>query len=155
MRAQRVIYVEEGPCLDALQWLYTTAFNRLNFDYEGDRFEWLSATSPAVNKAMAGVEGEVLWANLLMLYEYFEDGEHACQSEWRIVHPIPRFGYPPTIADIIATVSSPKGWAKVTDLSALRPPDEAIIGLICPRQEEAALRQALPPRFSERPMVLI
>jgi hypothetical protein len=155
LRAQRVIYVEEGPVLDALQWLYTTALDHLSIDYTDDRFAWLSATSPVINKAMAGVEGEALWANLLTLYEYLEDGEHAFQSEWRIVHLVPFFGYPPSTPEIIATVSPSKGWGKVTGLRKLQPPDEAITGFVCPRQEETALRQALPSQFSARPMVLI
>lgn len=155
LRAQRVIYIEDGPCLDSLRWLYTTAFNHLNIDCKDDRFVWLLATSPVINKAMAGVEGEALWANLLTIYEYLEEGEHAYQAEWRIVHPLPSFGYPPTIAEIIAAVSPPRGWAKATDLRALKPPDEAIIGFVCPRQEETALRQALPPQFSEKPIALI
>jgi hypothetical protein len=89
LRAQRVIYVEEGPCLDALRWLFTSTFNHFNIDREGDKFALLSATSPVINKAMAGVEGEALWVNLLTLCAYLEEGDHAYQSEWRIVHPLP------------------------------------------------------------------
>jgi hypothetical protein len=155
LRAQRVIYVEEGPCLDALRWLYTTAFNHLDIDCKGGEFAWLSATSPAINKAMAGVEGEALWANLLTLYEYLEDGEDAYQSEWRIVHPIPAFGYPPTVPATVAAASPRKGWAEGTDLRSLKPPDEAITAFVCARREETALRRTLPPEFSSRPIVLI
>jgi hypothetical protein len=155
LRAQRVIYVEDGPFMDALQKLYTTVFEGLSIDREGDSFAWLSATSPAINKAMAGVEGMTLWANLLTLYEYLEKGEHAYQSEWRIVHAIPVFGYPPTKEATIAAVSPPKGWAAVTDLKSLKPPDEAILSFVCTPQEEGALRGALPRQFSSRPIVLI
>jgi hypothetical protein len=155
LRAQRVIYVEEGPFLDALRFLYTTALNHLSLDGSADSFAWLSATSSVMNKAMAGVEGQALWANLLTLYEYLEKGEHAFQSEWRIVHPLPFFGYAASTPEIIATVSRATGWAQVTGLRALQPPDEAITGFVCPRQKETALRQALPPQFSERQIVLI
>jgi hypothetical protein len=154
LRAQRVIYVEEGPFLDTLRWLYTTTLNHLSLDGSADSFAWLSSTSSVMNKAMAGVEGQALWANLLTLYEYLEKGEHAFQSEWRIVHPLPFYGYPST-PEIIATVSPAKGWAHVTGLRALQPPDEAITGFVCPRQKETALRQALPPQFSERQIVFI
>jgi hypothetical protein len=44
LRAQRVIYVEEGPFLDALRWLYTTALDHLSIDYNDDSFASLSAT---------------------------------------------------------------------------------------------------------------
>lgn len=155
LRAQRVIYVEDGPCLDVLQWLYAAAFDHLHVDLKNDKPGRLSATSPVINKAMAGVEGHPLWANLLTLYEYLEDGEHAFQSEWRIVHPLPAFGYPQTTAEIIAAVSAPQGWAEVTDVRALKPPAEAIVGFVCPRQEEAALRQAVPSQFSERPIAVM
>ncbi|HEY6341291.1 MAG TPA: hypothetical protein VIY49_07350 [Bryobacteraceae bacterium] len=154
LRAQRVIYLEDGPCLDVLRWLYMTAVDRLHVDWEDHKFAWLSATSPVINKAMAGVEGHALWANLLTLYEYLEDGEHAFQSEWRIVHPLPAFGYPQTTAEMVAAVSPRQGWAKVTDSRALKAPAEAILGFVCPRQEEAAVRQAVPSQFSERPIVV-
>src|ERR1017187_9909160 len=42
--AQRVFYVEEGPFLDALRWLYTTALDHLSIDYNDDSFASLSAT---------------------------------------------------------------------------------------------------------------
>jgi hypothetical protein len=155
LRAQRVIYLEDGPCLDALRWLYMKAFEDLHIDREQDNSGWLSAVSPVINKAMAKAEGHALWASLLTLYEFLEDGEHAFQSEWRIVHPLPAFGYSQTTREVIAAVSPPQGWAKVTDFRVLTPPEEAITAFVCPRKEEPTLRRALPSQLSDRPIVLV
>jgi hypothetical protein len=104
---------------------------------------------------MAGIEGEALWSNLLTLYEYLAVGENAYQSEWRIVHPLPIYGYARSTREIIAAVSPTEGWGKVTGIRTLQPPDEAITSFVCTRQDEDALQQALPSQFSARPIVLI
>jgi hypothetical protein len=108
-----------------------------------------------MSKVMAGIQGEALWSNLLTLYEFLAVGEDAYQSEWRIVQPLPFFGYPRSTLEIIATVSPTEGWGKVTGIRTLQPPDEAVTGFVCTRQDETALRQALPSQFSARPIVLI
>jgi hypothetical protein len=155
LRAQRVIYVEEGPVLDALRWIYTTAHDHLSTEGLDNEFARLAATSPVMNKAMAAIEGEALWSSLLTLYEYLAVGENAYQSEWRIVQPLPFFGYARSTREIVAAVSPAKDWGKVTGIRTLLPPDEAVIGFVCPRREESALREALPPQYSARPIVLI
>jgi hypothetical protein len=37
LRAQRVIYVEKGPVLDALRWVYTAAHNHLSMEQKDDK----------------------------------------------------------------------------------------------------------------------
>jgi hypothetical protein len=155
LRAQRVMYLEDGPFFDALRRVYQAAFDHQSINWEDSSLAGFFATSPVINKAMAGVEGYEVLANLLTLYEYLEDGEHAFQSEWRIVHPLPMFGYPGTTAEIVEAVSLSQGWAEVTDSRSLTLPVEAIIGFVCPVKEEAALRRAVPPQFSERPIVVV
>ena len=146
LRAQRVLYIDDGPLVEALRWLFTTAFERT---FAADSYDVLSATNPMVNRAMAGLEDKMLWANLLTLYEYFEPGSHAFQREWRIVHPIPRFGYPPK-AEIIKSVTTSEGWSKVTDSSSLRPPADAIVGFVCPSDQVQRLRSELPAHHSSK-----
>jgi hypothetical protein len=98
---------------------------------------------------MAGVQGGLLWSNLLTLYEYMEPAHHADQSEWRIVHPHPLYGYP-SKKEIIQRVSPPTGWAK--HLNILRAPDDAVICFVCPRQHEQSFMHALPSSFSSKPI---
>jgi hypothetical protein len=150
LRAQRVIYIEEGPVLDALRRLYTTAHGHLTFAHKDDSFAQMAVTSPVTSKVIAGIEGEAVWSNLLTLYEYLAVGENAYQSEWRIVQPLPFFGYAQTTQEIIASVSPAEGWGKVTGIRTLRPPDDVITGFVCKRRDETALRQALPSQFSKR-----
>jgi hypothetical protein len=147
--AQRVLYVsEEGPVAIALQWLFTTGYEQLKSEikYPGDAAAQMAFT----NKAMAGVQGGPLWSNLLTLYEYMEPADHAYQSEWRIVHSHPLYGYPSSKQEIIHRVSPPTGWAKF--FSVLRAPDDAVIGFVCPRQHERSLARALPSSFSSKPI---
>jgi hypothetical protein len=155
LRAQRVIYIEEGPVLDALRWLYTTAHNHLNSQSKDDALTRIAPTSVILSKVMARIEGEDLWSNLLTIYEYLALGENAYQSEWRIVNHLPVYGYAPSISELIKAVSPPEGWAKVTGLRTLRAPDAAINGFVCPRQAEASLREAMPPQFSTKQIVLV
>jgi hypothetical protein len=104
--AQRVLYVaSEGPVLDSLRMCFTTAYNdltaRIRYPDDG------AAQMAFNNKMMAGVQGGQLWSNLLTLYEYLEPEEHSYQSEWRIVHPQPLYGYG-SRAQTIERVSPPR-----------------------------------------------
>src|SRR5260370_34562109 len=107
--AQRVLYVsEEGPVPIALHWLFTAGYEQLKAEikYPSDAAAQMAFT----NKTMAGVQGGALWSNLLTLYEYMEPADHAYQSEWRIVHTHPLYGYPSSKREIIQSVSPPTGW---------------------------------------------
>ena len=149
--AQRVLYVqEEGPVLEALCWLFTTGYEQLKagIQYPSDAAAQMAFT----NRAMAEVEGGFLWSKLLTLYEYLEPEKNAYQSEWRIVQPLPVYGYPSSTPEIIRAVSPPQNWAKFTRV--LRAPDDAIIGFVCPHQHEEALIRALPASFSSKPIQL-
>jgi len=149
--AQRVIYVaEDGPIAGALRWLFTTGYEQLEAEI---RFPDDAAAQMAfTNKAMAGVQGGLLWSNLLTLYEYMEPEENSYQSEWRIVSPYPLYGYPPSKLEIIRRVSPPRNWAKF--INVLRAPDAAVIRFVCPRQCEELFVRALPSNFSSKPIRL-
>jgi hypothetical protein len=149
--AQRVLYVpEEGPIALALRWLFTAGYEQLKAEikYPDDAAAQMAFT----NKAMAGVQGCLLWSNLLTLYEYLEPEKNAYQSEWRIVNPYPLYGYPSSIREIIQRVSPPRNWAKF--INVLRPPDDAVIRFVCPRQHEELFVRALPSSFSSKPIRL-
>jgi hypothetical protein len=111
------------------------------------------------NKWMAKVQGAFLWSNLLTLYEYFEPAENATQTEWRIVHPRPLYGYPTFeshgldwVRNIIRRVSPPEGWA--AELNVVRVPLDAVVGFVCPREAEESLLRALPMHFATKPRII-
>jgi hypothetical protein len=147
--AQRVLYVpDEGPIECALRWLFMTGYEQLKagIQYPDDAAAQMAFT----NKAMAGLQGGLLWSNLLTLYEYMEPAGHSHQSEWRIVHPHFLYGYASSKQETIRRVSPPRNWAK--HLNVLRPPDDAVIGFVCPLQHEQSFVRALPSSFSSKPM---
>jgi hypothetical protein len=149
--AQRVLYVPaEGPVAETLRWLFTCGYEQLKavMRYPGDAAAEMAFT----NKAMAEVEGALLWSKLLTLYEYLEPEKNACQSEWRIVQPLPLYGYPSSTEEIIRAVSPPQNWAKFTKV--LRAPDDAIIGFVCPSREEESFMKVLPAHFASRAIEL-
>jgi hypothetical protein len=149
--AQPVIYVPEGgPIEAALCWLFTMGYEQMKARITIP--EDAAAQMAFTNKAMAGAYGGLLWSNLLTLYEYMEPAQNAYQSEWRIVHPHPVYGYPPSKVEIIAGVSPPRNWAQF--LSVLRAPDDAVVGFVCPRPHEQSLLRALPSSFSSKPIRL-
>ena len=102
------------------------------------------------NKFMAGIAGGQLWANLLTLYEYMEPLENSYQSEWRIVHPDPVYGYGKTKKDIIENVSPPKGWAQFIHVLKVAPQD--IAEFVCPTGKDVNLRNSLPQDFMGKPI---
>jgi hypothetical protein len=147
--AQPVLYVpEEGPVVITLRWLFKNGYEQLKsaIKYPDDAAAQMAFT----NKAMARVQGGLLWSNLLTLYEYMEPADNAYQSEWRIVHSDPLYGYPSSIQEIIQRVSPPRNWAK--HLNVLRAPDDAVIGFVCPRRHQESFARALPSSFSSKPI---
>ena len=76
--------------------------------------------------------------------------EHLYQHEWRIVHPMPYYGYGETKADIIRNVSPPKGWAQFLNVLPVKPDD--IIGFICPENEQDIFKKSMPSEFIRKPI---
>jgi hypothetical protein len=150
-RAQRVLYIaEDGPLFESFRSLFDSGYEQL---HRGIRFPGDGAARMAfTNKNMASVQGGSLWSNLLTLYEYMEPVENAYQSEWRIVNPMPLYGYAHTTAEVIQEVSPPRNWAQ--HVSVLKFSGDAILGFVCPRGEETALNQVLPSAFQSKPLHL-
>lgn len=144
---QKVFYVDsEGPIFEALRWLFKYAYDDLvkkSLNREGE-----VSQMAFTNKARAAVAGGILYAKLLELYEYMEPIEHSYQQEWRIVHPMPLYGYKETKQEIIANVSPPKGWGKFVHVITLTPND--VVGFVCPAKDKGILQRALNHRYSEK-----
>ena len=147
--AQRVLYLaEDGPLFEAFRSLFQTGYEQLHrkIRFPGDGAARMAFT----NKNMASIQGGFLWSNLLTVYEYMEPVENAYQSEWRIVNPMPAYGFAQTTPEIIREVSPPQGWAQ--HVSVLSFPAEAIVEFVCPRGEEVELSQVLPSAFRFKPV---
>lgn len=144
---QKVIYVDsKGPIFEALRWLFQYAYDDLvkrSLNREGEVSQMIFT-----NKGRAAVAGGMLYAKLLELYEYVEPIEHSYQQEWRIVHPMPLYGYKETKQEIISNVSPPKGWGKFVHVLTLTPND--VVGFVCPAKERKFLQRALNHRYREK-----
>ena len=144
---QKVIYVNsKGPIFETLRWLFKYAYDDLvkrSLNREGE-----VSQMAFTNKARAAVAGGILYAKLLELYEYMEPIEHSYQQEWRIVHPLPLYGYKETKQEIINNASPPKGWGKFVHVITLTPND--VIGFVCPAKDKEILQIALTHRYSEK-----
>lgn len=145
--AQRVLYIDRsGSVFEALSWLFQNAHEQLTarIRHPADTALQMAYT----NKAMAGVVGGVMWANLLQMYEYLEPVENSYQAEWRIAHPYPLYGYGSTRDEVIKNVSPPEGWAKHVNVISVEPQD--IERFICPAGAEAELRASLPNIYRDK-----
>jgi hypothetical protein len=140
--AQRVIYVDRaGPVLDTLRWLF--ALGKQEFDA---RVPDAGIDSMALkNKAMAGMYGAALYANLLTLYEFMQPERDSAQVEWRIVEKLPAYhdeaDRKKLIVELLETVKVWKHFGSVR----IDPPD--VMALVCPRKDVGRVRTALPDKF--------
>lgn len=136
---QKVIMANEGPIFEAIRWIFQYAYDDLvgsSMKREGE------VTQMAfTNKARAAVAGGMLYAKLLEVYEYMEPIEHSYQQEWRIVHPMPLYGYGETKQEIIKNVSPPKGWGKFVHVLRITPND--VVGFVCPVRECSIFQETL------------
>ena len=141
---QKVNYVDtNGPIFEALRWLFKYGYDDLvkrSLNREGE-----VSQMAFTNKARAAVAGGILYAKLLELYEYLEPIEHLYQQEWRIVHPLPLYGYKETKQEIINNASPPKGWGKFLHVITLTSDD--VIGFVCPAKDKEILQIALNHRY--------
>lgn len=74
--------------------------------------------------------------------------EHSYQQEWRIVHPMPLYGYKEKKQKIIANASPPKGWGKFMHVLTLTPSD--VIGFVCPEKDKEIFQRALNHSYREK-----
>lgn len=142
-KAQKVIYMDIiGPIPEAFGRLFQQAFEDLKSKIEarspGDKMAF-------TNKAMAVTYGGRMYSNLLQIYEYMEPIENSYQQEWRIVHPLPYYGYKKSKKEIIQDVSPPRGWGQYLNVLGVKPKD--VVCLVCPAGEENRLRAILPDTY--------
>jgi hypothetical protein len=144
---QKVIYVAtQGPVFEAMRWIFQYAYDDLikrSLNHEGEVSQMVFT-----NKARAAVAGGALYAKLLEIYEYMEPIEHSYQQEWRMVHPMPLYGYRETKEEIIKNVSPPTGWAKFVHVLTVTSND--VIGFICPITERDMFQEALDRPYKDK-----
>ncbi len=152
-RAQKVLYVDQaGPVFEALVEVFEEGYKDVSskIRFPDDAAWQMAYTNKAIASAVAGSR---VWAGLLQLYEYVEPIENSYQREWRIVHPDPYYGYAPTTAEIIKSISPPQGWAKVHNVAMVEPKD--VVGFVCPRDEQDALKNSLPDEYGSKPLTTV
>lgn len=147
-KAQKIMYVDTtGPIFEAFCRLFRQSFEDLKLKIEdrspGDKTAF-------TNKVMAVTYGGQMYSNLLQIYEYMEPIESSYQQEWRIVHPLPYYGYKETKEEIIQDVSPPKGWGKYLNVEGIEPKD--VVCFVCPAGEENRVRAILPANYKFKPI---
>lgn len=149
--AQRVIYVpESGPFTLALQKIYDIGFRDLQarIDYPDDA-AWQMAFE---NKSMASsIAGAELWGSLLSLWEYLEPEESSVEREWRIVNELPDYSLEGDTKNVIAAVSPPVNWAKVTRVVPIKLAE--IEAFVCPESLVFQFRDGLPTEYQNVPII--
>lgn len=148
-RAQKVLYIDKsGPIFDALSLIFNEGCNDVRSKI---RFPNSAMWQMAYTNKAAAITNSRLWIGLLQLYEFIEPIENAYQSEWRIVHQEPYYGYAKTNAEIIKNVSPPQGWARVLNVVTVQPED--VLGFVCPRVEQENLKSVLPKDYKAKPVI--
>ena len=144
--AQPVIYISnEGPVSDTFQKLFQQFYQKAKVEelYPDDtaRQQWM------VNKAMANVVGQPIYALLLSLYEYMEPAVHSKEREWRIVNPSPDYGISKDSKEALKNVTPPRGWAKIIHVLPIESAD--IEAIHCPKQQCEKLRESIPAKYEQ------
>ncbi len=142
--AQPVIYLpESGPLVDSFRSLFTQTYQKAIAEqkYPDDEAmqQWV------VSAAMAGLDGQPLYASLLHIYEFMEPAKHSKEREWRVVNPLPDWSISNSTEEAIKNVSPPKGWAKHIHVVDVEPRD--VDAIICPRSIKTELEDRLPEQF--------
>jgi len=99
------------------------------------------------NQAVARVLGAPEWSDLLAIYQFMARADDQWENEWRIVNQLPDYSIGKTSAAAIPQVCPPQGWATV--MNVIKPPPEAVLHLVAPKENVADLRAALPEPFKQ------
>ena len=143
-KAQPVLYIDdEGPVAESFRFLFeqfhSKALSEERYPNDAARQQW------EVSCAMANIEGQPLYAELLKIYQYMEPARHFSEREWRIVNPKPDWGISNDTSKVVKNVSPPEGWAKWLHVVQIAPEDAAAIH--CKQENHEALKKSLPALF--------
>ncbi len=145
--AHPVLYVRPGG---SVATAYTRLFRaaKMAIDREIGRYpDDATRLMMLNNRAMAGVLGAPEWSDLLAIYQFMAPADDQWENEWRIVNQLPDYSIGKTSAAAIPQVCPPQGWATVMNL--IKPPPEAVVRLVAPKEDSADLRAALPEPFKQ------
>jgi hypothetical protein len=141
--AQRVIYMGEGPVMEAFSWLFRFGKQELERSVPEKCTE-----AHLNNKAVAGLYCQH-FSHLLTLYEYMEPERNSSQVEWRIVNPLPHYH---DLSDHDRLMKRLLDYAsKGIDTIRIEPDDVECV--VCPRGERTALREAIPKEYRDVPII--
>lgn len=142
-RAQRVLYLGDGPVLHAFAWLFQYSRQELAANFTESPIE-----AVLVNRAAASIYSQA-FSHLLTLYEFMEPDSNSSQIEWRIVNPLPQYH---RLEDWVALMSTLLSQAR-RGLGTLRLEPSDVEVLVCPKREMETLRSLLPSDFKETPIL--
>lgn len=143
---QRVVYVDtSGPVAEEFAWLFRLAKQQLELSATAD-----PDSMTLTNKAVASYSRSSMWSRLLTLYEYMEPESNSAQVEWRIVNPTPQYHNNDNKADIIAALLH---GSNMWGIGSIRVTPDDVHAFLCPRSDLHSLRDAIPERFCEVPIL--
>jgi len=145
---RKVFYLKNsGFAFNCIKLLFQAGYKDLKsrIKYPEDSAWNMSYT----NKSVAlNIVGSKVWHDLLTFYEYLEPKKNQEQREWRIVNPLPLYGFSDSKKDVIKNVDPPQNWATVVHVVPFKPIDTE--ALICPDGKQDELRLVLPTPYKDK-----
>tara|TARA_R110002072_G_scaffold110151_1_gene237646 strand:+ start:153 stop:845 length:693 start_codon:yes stop_codon:yes gene_type:complete len=146
----KVFYLKNsGFVFSCFKFLFSFAYKNLlqNVRYEDDAFYGMGYE----NKNIAGVIGANEWVKALSIYEYLEPYENKNEKEWRVVNPMPLYGFADSKEEIIKNIDPPQNWAQF--LHMLKFNAEDVSAFVCPEPEIENLKLCLPPHYKNKEII--
>ena len=145
----QVVYMPPvGPVFDVLKSLFELGYKEMKDSVQHpEDGMWTMGFENA--SAAASINGAMLWANLLRLYEFLEPAHYAEQCEWRFVNSTPMYSIKEKPKASVADVVPAKNWALVDGLLAVKIRPPGIAYLVTPIGKASELRDRLPSDFAD------
>lgn len=143
-RAQRVLYVGDGPVFRAFKWLFEFGKQEI-LRHDPEASKRMSLT----NRAVAMMYSQ-MYGHLLTIYEYMQPERDSSQVEWRIANPIPEYHSRYSDRDHMMRELVRLAKSKIGTLTV--EPGHVEM-LLCPASDVRRLKAAIPAPFQSVPVI--
>jgi len=143
-RAQRVLYVGDGPVFRAFKWLFEFGKQEI-LRHDPEASKGMSLT----NRAVAMMYNQ-MYGHLLTIYEYMQPERDSSQVEWRIANPIPHYHNRYSDRDLMMRELVRLAKSKMCTLQV--EPGHVEM-LLCPAGDARRLKAAIPAAFRGVPII--
>lgn len=150
---RKVTYIKEkGFMFRVLKYQFKLGYEDLKskIKYEDDAAWNMAYTNKNVALSVAGSK---LWYDLLTFYEYVEPYKNKSAKEWRIVNPVPLYGFENSKEKIIKNIDPPTGWATMMNVLSFEP--DNLKSFVCPKDKLEKFKNMLPEKYKEKEIITI